>query len=278
MKHAEFPLKGRGGRKLVAQSWHPDGDASAVVLISHGFGEHIGRYAHVIDYLVDRGYAVYALDHRGHGRSEGRRGMIDRYSYLVEDFHGLTRHAADEHSELKRFLIGHSMGGAIAVGYALAHQAELSGLILSAPACGGEQLPIRAWQNAMIKMMSAVAPTAGTVAIPSETISRDPDVVRAYDTDPLVHRGKIPARTTAELLEATRFLPPRFSELKLPLLLLHGSADQLSPVGNSRAVHERASSADKTLKVYGGLYHEVFNEPEKEQVLAELASWLDAHR
>jgi len=172
-------------------------------------------------------------------------------------------------------LLGHSMGAGVALAYALRYQDELRGLVLSGPAVlfeGVSPLQARA-----VRILSALAPGLPVFAIDGTAVSRDPEVVRAYDRDPLNYRGKIPVRTAAEMARSAEQLPDRLGSLRLPLLLLHGTEDRLVPANASRLVHDRASSLDKTLRLYDGLYHEVFNEPERDQVLADLTHWLDWH-
>jgi acylglycerol lipase len=274
MRHVENHTTGGGGRKLYWQGWLPDGDPKAVVFIAHGLAEHGGRYAHVGAALAERGYAVYAIDHRGHGRSEGPRSQIDSIEQTAADLHAFTAVMRDHHPGLPVFLLGHSMGGAIAFAYALEHQRELAGLILSAPALVIEDVnPITV---AVGKLLSRVAPGAGILQLDGTAVSRDPAVVSAYDSDPLNFRGKVPARTAAEILGIADAAPGRLPEITIPLLVFQGSADRLVSPKAAPLVHARAGSADKTLKVWEGAYHETLNEPERAEVIALVADWLDA--
>lgn len=268
-------LEGTKGVALAWQAWLPDDDPKAVVILSHGLAEHSGRYAHVATCLVGHGYGVYALDHRGHGRSQGRRAQIDRMAYVVDDLHTFVGLVRSEQPAKPQFLLGHSVGGAVAVNYALEHPDELAGLVLSAPAVVIENAP--AVQVRAGKILSAIAPGFPLLALDGTAVSRDTAVVHAYDTDPLNYRGKIPVRTLAELVDTAEKLPDRLGDLRLPILLLQGTADRLVPLSASRLVHDRVSSPDRTLRLYEGLYHEVFNEPERDQVLADLCDWLERH-
>lgn len=268
-------LEGTKGVALAWQAWLPDDDPKAVVILSHGLAEHSGRYAHVAACLVRHGYGVYALDHRGHGRSQGRRAQIDRMAYVVEDLHTFVGLVRSEQPAKPQFLLGHSVGGAVAVNYALEHPDELAGLVLSAPAVVIENAP--AVQVRVGKILSAIAPGFPLLALDGTAVSRDTAVVHAYDTDPLNYRGKIPVRTLAELVDTAEQVPDRLGDLRLPILLLQGTADRLVPLSASRLVHDRVSSPDRTLRLYEGLYHEVFNEPERDQVLADLCDWLERH-
>lgn len=268
-------LEGTKGVALAWQAWLPDDDPKAVVILSHGLAEHSGRYAHVAACLVRHGYGVYALDHRGHGRSQGRRAQIDRMAYVVDDLHTFVGLVRSEQPAKPQFLLGHSVGGAVAVNYALEHPDELAGLVLSAPAVVIENAP--AVQVRVGKILSAIAPGFPLLALDGTAVSRDTAVVHAYDTDPLNYRGKIPVRTLAELVDTAEKLPDRLGDLRLPILVLQGTADRLVPLSASRLVHDRVSSPDRTLRLYEGLYHEVFNEPERDQVLADLCDWLERH-
>ena len=268
----ESSLRGRGGLEIFWRAWLPDGDATAVVVIAHGAGEHSGRYTHVAQRLVDEGYAVYAVEHRGHGRSQGPRALIDRIEHAVADLDKLVALAAEEHSGAPVFLLGHSMGGTIAVSYALAHQQRLAGLVLSGPLAALEAVP--APMRLTARTLSAVAPRTPLIAIDASLVSRDPAVVGDYRSDPLVHHGKLPARTVVELAGAIEAFPEAVGTITVPTLIMYGTDDGLCSPQGSVMLSERIGSSDKTLKAYQGLYHEILNEPEREQVLDDLCAWL----
>jgi alpha-beta hydrolase superfamily lysophospholipase len=274
MKHVEDSFKRTGGVDLFWQAWLPETDPKAVVVIAHGAGEHSGRYAHVGEHLTQAGYAVYALDHRGHGRSHGKGANIERLALVVEDLDAFVTLAGGSHPGAKVFLLGHSMGGAISLSYALRHQDRLAGLLLSGPAAALDTASPA--MRAVSRALSAVAPGLGVFGVASSDVSRDPETVAAYDADPLIHHRKLPARTVGELVVAAGEFPDAVGRLTLPLLVMHGTEDRLTPPAGSTMVHERAGSADKTLELYEGLYHEILNEPERAQVLSDLTSWLDA--
>jgi acylglycerol lipase len=242
------------------------------VVIAHGAGEHSGRYRHVAARLGAEGYAVYAIEHRGHGRSEGSRALIDRMDYAVEDLDSLIVRAGAAHSGARLFLLGHSMGGTIALAYALRHQERLSGLILSGPLAAIEAAPLP--MRIAAKVLSALVPRMGLIAIDASQISRDPSVVEAYAKDPLVYHGKLPARTVLELAAAIESFPQAVSAITVPTLIMYGTADRLCPPRGSLMLAERIGSADKTLLPYEGLYHEILNEPEQARVLDDMCAWL----
>lgn len=277
MDHREGSFEGAGGLRIAWQAWRGEGAARSVIVLCHGVSEHAGRYRHLVDRLVPAGHHVYGLDHRGHGRSEGPRAFIDSLDNVVSDFDRLVDQARTDEPDLPLFGLGHSLGGAIALQYALEHQDRLDGLVLSAPLAALEAAP--APVRLVSKVLSRVAPRLGIFAVDAEGISRDAGEVRAYEEDPLVYRGKLPVRTLAEATRAIETFRERVPDLTLPLLVMHGTEDRLTPPAGSRMVDERAGSTDKTLRLYDGLYHELFNElPEdRERVLDDLAGWLDAH-
>jgi alpha-beta hydrolase superfamily lysophospholipase len=277
MQRNDLQLTGVGGVALRARSWVGEAPPAAILVISHGLAEHGGRYDHVATRMVAEGHAVYALDHRGHGRSGGRRANVDRFDYLVSDLHELVAHARRAGPGLPVFLLGHSMGGAIAFGYALRHQDELQALALSAPAlAAGDAVP--ALQLLLVRILSVILPNLGALMLPASAVSRDPAVVKAYEEDPLNFRGSIPARTLAELMRAMQGFAGQAPQIRLPVLVQHGTADALVPLAATQPVYERIGSTDRTVKLYEGLFHEVLNEPERDRVLDDLVAWLAERR
>jgi alpha-beta hydrolase superfamily lysophospholipase len=274
MTHQEGRFKGEGGVEIYWQAWLPEREPRAVVVLAHGASEHSGRYAWTGEQLEARGYAVYAIDHRGHGKSEGPRAVIDRMHNAVEDLHTLVERAQGAHPGRPLVLLGHSMGGCVALAYTSEHEDALDALVLSGPLAVLEAAsPV---QRVAGRVLSAVAPSLGVVAIDPTAVSRDPAVVRDYDSDPLNYHGKLPARTVAELSKAIDGFPEAVTRFRLPLLVMHGTADRLVPIAGGEMVAERAGSEDKTFKRYDGLFHEILNEPERQQVLDDMADWLDA--
>jgi alpha-beta hydrolase superfamily lysophospholipase len=272
--HEEGRFGGEGGLEIYWQAWLPEGEPRAVIVLAHGASEHGGRYAWAGEELTGRGYAVYAIDHRGHGRSAGDRAVIDRMRNAVEDLHTLVERAARAHPGRPLVLLGHSMGGAVALAYTAEHEDALDALVLSGALAVLEAAsPV---QRVAGRVLSAVAPSLGVVAIDSTAVSRDPQVVADYDADPLNYHGKLPARTVAELSRAIDGFPDAVTRFKLPMLVMHGTADRLVPIAGSEMVIERTGSEDKTFTRYDGLFHEILNEPERQQVLDDIADWLDA--
>ena len=259
---------------MYSQCWLPDTETKAALVIVHGIAEHCGRYANMVDYLVPRGYAVYGFDHRGHGKSAGRKGYVEDFSFFLEDLSVFLDRVRRRNQSGKIFLFGHSMGAAIVLAYAADYPNDLAGLILSGPAVRVKPgLP--AAVVGLLQPLALFLPKLGLKKLDSSTLSHDRRVVEAYDRDPLVYRGKISARLTLGLLRAMHQLENRLSSIRLPLLVLHGGEDRMVDPESSRIVFTRAASADKTLKIYPGLYHEILNEPEHLKVLEDIESWLE---
>jgi acylglycerol lipase len=273
-RQEEGRLAGKAGVELYWQAWLPEAEPRALVVISHGASEHSARYRHVAERLASAGYAVYALDHRGHGRSEGKRAQLDRLDYVVADLRAFVDLAGERQPGLPVYLLGHSMGGAVAIAYAVRHQETLAGLVLSAPVA--DPNAASAVTRGVSRVLSAVAPDLGVYQVDASLVSRDAEVVRDYQEDPLNHHGKLPARTVAELTSEVQRFPEEVPSLRLPLLVMHGSDDGLVPEAGSRLVYERAGSQDKTLEIFDGLYHEILNEPEQDQVLDLIVGWLES--
>lgn len=269
------------GRFAYWRAWLPRDPARTVIVIVHGLHEHSARYGHAGTRLAAAGFAAYAADHRGHGRSDGRRGNIERMALIVEDLSSFVRFARQRHPGLPVFMVGHSLGGLIALHYATEPGMNKPGTVLSGLVVSGPAVQVSAGsalQRRLAGVLSALLPNLGVVAIDADQkISRDPAVVRAYRADPLVYHGKVKARTGAEMLATMEGLPARLPRLSLPLLILHGTEDRICASAGSVMVHERVASADNTLRQYPGLYHELFNEPEREQILTDLISWLNRH-
>jgi acylglycerol lipase len=270
-----------GGKKapeIYWRAWLPKraSHARAAVVIAHGAGEHSGRYEAVAGRLVDAGYAVYALDHQGHGRSGGPRAVIRRMDLALIDLYQLVGGATQKQGGRPPFLLGHSMGGTIATAYALRWPENLAGLILSSPLASLPQ--VKAPLRPVVAVLSRVAPRFGLSQVDASLVSRDPEQVKAYEADPLVLHGKLPARTVGELARTTRRFPKQAADLKLPLLIMSAGADRIVAPEGGQMLYDRASSADKTLKVYPDLYHEIFNEtePDRTLVIDEMIAWLDA--
>lgn len=276
MNHTEGTFKGVRNLDIYYQAWLPEGEAEAVLLIVHGLGEHSGRYTNVVNHFVPLGYAVYGFDHVGHGRSDGPREMVERFTDYTDTLSIYYEMIEGWQTGKPIFLVGHSMGGLITSYYLLEHQSDFKGAVLSAPAVKLSD-SISPATIIVGKILSALAPKMGLLALDPQGLSRDPEVVEAYVNDPLVFHDKTPARLAAEILKATQRVMAEVEEIRLPFIVLQGSEDKLVDPGGARMLYERASSADKTIKIYEKLYHEVFNEPERARVLKDVEDWLAAH-
>jgi alpha-beta hydrolase superfamily lysophospholipase len=255
----------------------PQEPPKATVLLSHGYGEHMGRYAHVIASLVARGYAVYAIDHRGHGASQGRRALVERFEYFVDDLRLLADKARAAYPDLPRFVVGHSLGGLIAFHYAARYQAELSGLVLSGPALKSDVAPNL---RRVARLLGTTLPWLQVTPLatgPESALSRDPEIQRLFDADPLTYTKKMKAGMGYQMLRGIALAEPLMAQLTLPLLIVQGEADLIVNPEGAKQLYAAARSADKTLKLYPECRHEIFNELIKDEALALVGEWLDAH-
>ena len=271
MIQSEFSWQSQDGLQFFGQEWRPEGGARAVVALIHGLGEHSGRYQHVADYFTQHGLGVVALDHRGHGRTGGKRGH-GSYDAILDDIQHLIQEAEKRYPGLPVILYGHSLGGALVLYYALKRKPQLKGVIATAPGL----IPARAsgGQKALAKIMSTIAPGFQiNNGLDVTGLSHDPETARAYTADPLVH-PKISARLGLDLMQNGQWVIEHAAEFPLPLLLLQGSADRLvNPAGARQFAAGLAGKV--TYKVYDGWYHELHNEVEKETVLADMVAWID---
>lgn len=258
------------------------GPPKATVVIVPGFGEHIGRYHHVINALSAAGYRVWGYDPRGHGQSGGRKSFIHSFSEYFDDLSAVLRLARGENGAESRpmVVLGHSQGGLIVGSYCLTHGKDLSAAVLSAPAMrfAVEASGAKKWVG---KAMSSVWPTLALPAnIPASDLSHDPAIVAQYDSDPLVNKN-VTARWYTEALAAQQRLLKDAATIELPVLVLQGEADKVTDPVAAKQLFERLGSEDKQFVGYKGLYHEIFNEIERETVLSDMIAWLDvrfAHR
>ena len=274
MKHVDGRLAGVEGVELYWQGWLPDGVPRGVLLICPGMGEHSGRYVTVVDALAPDGWAVYGLDHRGHGRSDGTRVHVRRYADFLADLDTFRRAVVARHPDLRPFLLGHSMGGQIALAYALDHPDDLAGLVLSAPALQAPPVPRAV--RVVAPALARVAPTLRRAVVDLATISRDEAVVTDYRTDALVYQGHPTIGLSVALAEQMTLLPARVRDLRLPLLVQHGTGDRICSPEGSRALAAAVGTDDLTVRWYDGLWHEIYHEPERDRPLADLREWLAA--
>ncbi len=263
----------KDGSSIFYRSAVPENPIASIIIL-HGYAEHSGRYLHVIDYFAERNLAVFAPDERGHGKTAKVLGDIESFRLVIEDIDLLVTQAEEKFATRPVFMLGHSMGALLALLYAEKFEERLKGLILSGPAL---ILPdnVSPLLKKMAGFMAKIAPRLGVQPFDSSGISRDPEVVRKKDEDPLYYKGKTRARTGNEMLRGIESAIAGLKDISLPILILHGGADPIISPEASKIVYANVSSEDKTLKLFDGLYHEIMNEPEKEEVLEFIGNWIE---
>ena len=269
----EETYEGRGGLKIFMRSWRPDGAPRAVVALCHGVNSHSGQYLWTGEQLCARGFAVYALDLRGRGRSEGKRFYVDDIADYTSDLAGLIGIAKEREPGLPVFLLGHSAGGVVSCTYALDRQSELAGLICESFAF---KVPAPDFALALLKLIAAVAPGLPALKLKMADFTRDPVALAALEADPLTKGEVQPAMTVAALVRANERLRREFPSLTLPLFILHGTADRATVPSGSEFFHKTAGARDKTLKLYEGHFHDLLNDLGKEEVLGDVVAWIEA--
>ncbi len=277
MKHEEGFLNENSDEHIYYQCWLPEGGVKAVFLVVHGLAEHCGRYMNLVNRFVPLGYGVYAFDLPGHGKSYGTRAFVNRFEDYTQTLDLFLDKVRALHHELPLFLVGHSMGSLVSAVFLTHGQERFAGAVLSG--IGAVKVPDSISSATIFagKVFSVLMPKIGLIGLDVDGVSRDPSVVKAYVADPLVHTGKTTARLAAEILKAMQRFPEDSGRITLPILLLQGGADKLVDPAGAQMLFETVGSSDKTIKIYEGLYHEIFNEPERDQVLTDLEQWLENH-
>lgn len=263
-----------GGLQILVRSWRPAGTARGVIAICHGVKSHSGYYISVAEQFAASGFAVYALDLRGRGKSDGERFYIEKFDDYIDDVDAMMKLAKSREPGLPVFLLGHSAGGVISSVYTLEHQADLAGFICESFAF---QVYAPDIALALLKGLSHVAPHAHVLDLKNKDFSRDPNVVQAMDDDPLIAGEVQPINTVAEMARADDRLKLEFPLITLPVLILHGTADKATKPGGSQLFYDTAGSADKTLKLYDGHVHDLLNDFGREEVIADITGWINAH-
>jgi alpha-beta hydrolase superfamily lysophospholipase len=259
--------------KIFYRQWQVSAPV-AVLLISHGLGEHSARYGHVAEFFNQQGISVYAIDHRGHGKSGGSRGHVEDFAQYSEDLHLLISQLRLQHPGLPVHVLGHSMGGLIATGYALRYDKVIASLVLSSPAYGVMGLASKA-SLLLAPLLALLAPTLSlSNGLDAHAISRDPAVVKAYQDDPLVH-DRITATWARAFRREQGFVAREINRLRVASLMILAGSDSLTDPALSKALFEKIAADKKQLSNYRAAYHEVFNEQEQFEALEELLSWLD---
>ncbi|MCX5497418.1 lysophospholipase [Kaistia dalseonensis] len=265
-------FQGAGGLNIAYRAWQPSTSPRAVVVIVPGFNSHSGQYLWVAEQLTALGLAVYSVDLRGRGKSDGERFYVESFADYVSDVEGLMAIVKAEQPGRPVYMLGHSAGGVVACIYTLEHQAELAGLICESFA---HQVPAPDFALAVLKGLSYVAPHAHVLKLNNADFSRDPAVVASMDADPLIAHETQPTKTVAEMVRADERLKVEFPLITLPVLILHGTADKATKPSGSQLFFDTAGSSDKTLELYEGHYHDLLNDVGKEIVMADIAAWLE---
>lgn len=269
-----------GGASLHLHHWpaeiRAERSPKAVLLIAHGYAEHGLRYAKLARHFAALGYHIYAVDHWGHGRSDGRRGYVPDFSVFTAGLAAQLDHVKAQHPELPRFLLGHSMGGLIALRHLMRAQGDYQAVALSGPALAMQPQPSMVARGAA-RLLSRFASRLGIMKLDGKAVSRDKAEVDAYRHDPLVYRGRMSARLAHQMMVNMARAQAGAAQITLPLLIQHGGADRLTASAGSVHFMRAVGSADKQLKIYDGLYHEIYNEPEKEAVIGDLMQWFESH-
>lgn len=278
MRRLTGQIQTSDGLTLQTRSWMPEGDPKGMIALVHGQAEHSQRYDHVGVALTDAGYGLHMADLRGHGHSPGARGHIMAWNEYHCDAATIMQQARDMAPDAAHFLAGHSLGGLIALSVAVDNPPGYAGVVTSAPALRVAFEP-PAWKATVGRLLSGLLPELSmSNELNTSDLSHEQAIVAAYEADPLVH-GKVTARFFAEFMAAGESTLAAASNLRLPLLIQHGSADAIASTAASREFYENAGAEDKTIKIYDGLFHEIYNEkePDRSGVLADLIAWLDAH-
>ena len=272
IRRAESHFVAAGGRTLFRRSWVPE-DPRRLVVLAHGYAEHSGRYEDVGSWLAERGCAVHAYDHQGHGQSDGHRGHVRHYGDFLDDLDAFVRLCRSEHPRLPVYVIGHSMGGLIVASWTVSRSPDVSGVILSGPALVAGEPPGRG-QLWLLQLLRRLAPRLRMRRpIAPETLSRDPEVGKAYMADPLVFQHMTLSLAGA-LYDAGGRTRSGAGDVEVPMLVLHGEADPIVLARGSRSFFEGLKTSGSDLRIYPELRHEIFNEPEGEDILGDVIAWI----
>lgn len=269
----EGTIQSPDGVPIWTRRWQPARPPRGHVVLVHGLKDHSARYATLAAALNEAGLSVYGFDLRGHGRSGGPRAHVARFDEYLADLGRFVRQVRTEQPTGPLFLFGHSMGGAIAVGFVLAGGERFDGLILSGAAVAPPPT-IGAGARTVTRLLSVLAPTARVFDLPDGAFSRDATTVEELRVDPLVFHGKATARLAAELLRRMARSRPELDRLELPVLVLHGSADRLTNPAGSQLLFDQSRSRDKRIKIYPGWFHDLLHEPGRQEVVNDIVQWL----
>lgn len=259
----QWTIQSKGGGERSVRLW-PNPEATWLALLTHGYGEHIGRYDYVAGALREAGAAVFGPDHQGHGHSAGERVLIPDFESVIDDLYTVALQARDRHPGLPMVLIGHSMGGLIAARYAQCYGSELSALVLSGPMFGSREI---------LEQLAAMDPIP-EIPIDPAALSRDPSVGKAYAEDPLVWHGAFKSATLKAMIATMDAVQEGPALHGIPLLWMHGSGDMLVPLASTRPAVEHLQGMIFHEKIYPGAMHEIFNETNRDEVIGDLIAFI----
>lgn len=274
MQTSSFTAK--DGHKIHTKHWKAT-DSERVIIIVHGISEHSGRYEHVAEHLTQAGYHVYALDHRGHGQSDGTRIHVDNDTQFITDLKQFHTHIREKHPNAKLFILGHSMGSVISLQFILTYPDAVDAIIVTGTATdvsSGVSPLLRSIGNIVHSIYSKapIQPPNG-----DNVLTRDPDMLKKADEDPLFYKGWTKTSIAKYILETGEMIQSRANEITMPILIMHGEDDPLTPISGSHFMYEHVGSKDKTLKTWKNMLHEILNEVERKAVLETITEWLDQH-
>jgi len=269
--HIEESFADSDGLRIFFRLWRPAEKSRGVVVIVPGFNSHSGYYSWVAEELVSEGLAVYAVDLRGRGLSDGERYYIEKFAGYENDVASVVSLASSQEPGAPIFLLGHSAGGVVSCLFTLDHKTELAGLICESFAY---EVPAPDFALAVLKGLSHLAPHAHVLRLKNEDFSRDPAVVEQMNDDPLIAHETQPTKTVAEMARADERLRREFPSIALPVLILHGTHDKATKPSGSEHFYNTVGSTDKTLKLYDGYFHDLLNDTGKEVVMADIRAWI----
>ena len=258
---------------IFFQLWQPETETELVLVIIHGIGEHSSRYHHIAEKFTKNKIKVFSIDLPGHGNSSGKRAYIKSYDFFIEIIDSQVKYIKSEHPDIPVIILGHSMGGSLAVYYALKMQPDVNGFILSSPALHSNP-DIKPILLKLSGFVSTLLPWLPILQLDSQYISHDQNIVTNYNSDPLVYHGKLPARTCSEINKSIKFNQSNAEQFEYPVFIIHGSGDKLTDCQGSQQFYDNISSLDKNIKIYDGLYHELMNEFEKNEIIDDLLNWV----
>ena len=265
------------GLQIHTKYWQAPADSERVIIIVHGIGEHSGRYLHVAEKLRDANYHVYALDHRGHGQSDGKRLVISSMTNFINDLKQYYERIKSNHPDAKIYILGHSMGSVISLQFLLTYPGLIEAVVITGTATDvGSTVPapLRTVANFIHRFLpNAPISPPGSM----DVLSRDPEIIKQAENDPLMNHGWTPIKIAKFVIDTGEMIQERAGELKLPILFMHGEADELTPISGSQIMYERTGSADKTLKTWADMRHEVMNEIGREDVINTIIDWFNTH-